>query len=99
MIKQYKTGLYYVLKELEEISGFMSKNPLTDKIPVTLIAAEKMSPMTKGDEAKTWKECLKSFGALPNHRYVLAKDAGHKVWEDDPEIVIDEVTALYERVN
>ena len=96
MIKRYKTGVYYVLKNLEEISAYMSDQSLTSEIPVTTIAAEKLPPMVDAD---TWTECLISFGSLPNHRYVLAKDAGHKVWEDNPELVVGEVAALYERVN
>jgi len=45
MIKQYKLGLYYVLKNLESISNFMSNKYLPEKIPTTLITAEKLPSM------------------------------------------------------
>ncbi len=40
-----------------------------------------------------------SFGSLPNHKYVLAKESGHKVWEDNPQLVINEIIKLYKEVN
>jgi pimeloyl-ACP methyl ester carboxylesterase len=97
MIRKYKTGLYYVLKHLEDISGYMLTKPLPGEIPVTLIAAEKILPMVKPNEVNTWTTCLQSFGSLPNHQYVLAKNAGHKVWEDDAELVIREIVKQYKR--
>ena len=99
MIKQYKTGLYYVLKNLEGISDYMRNKPFPEKTPVTLIAAEKILPMVKQHEADKWTACLKSFGLLPNHKYVLAKSAGHKVWDDDPDLVMKEIIKLYKEVN
>ncbi|KYG85039.1 hypothetical protein AWW67_17520 [Roseivirga seohaensis] len=99
LIKTHKTGLYYVLKNLAEISIYVGNETLYTKIPVTLIASEKIPAMVKQDEVDKWKECLKSFGSLPNHKYVLANGAGHKVWVDNPEIVINEVAALYKRIN
>lgn len=98
MIKKYKSGLYYVLQDLESISAFMNDKSISHKVPVTLIAAEKILPMVKEDEANQWKQCLQSFGNLPNHKYVLAKDAGHKVWENDPQLVIKEIIALYQNI-
>jgi predicted alpha/beta hydrolase family esterase len=99
MIKKYKIGLYYVLKNLESISGYMSNKPLSEKIPITLIVAEKILPMVKENEVDKWKECFKSFGSLPNHKYVLAKESEHKVWEDNAQLVVNEIIKLYKEVN
>lgn len=96
MIKQYKVGLYYVLQNLEAISEAMK--PLPRKIPVTVIGADIPPAMVKPEEVESWKGCLKSFGSLPNHKYVLAPRAGHKVWADNPDLVIREVTDLYRRI-
>jgi pimeloyl-ACP methyl ester carboxylesterase len=97
VIKQRKAGLFYVLKNLERIAEYMSDKSLAVNIPVTLIAAEKLPAMIRQDETGTWTGCLKAFGTLPNHSYVLANNSGHKVWEDNPKIVIDEVIKLYKR--
>lgn len=98
MIKEYKLGLYYVLKDLAGISNYMSKKSLPKKIPATLIAAEKIMPMVKKEEKESWKACLEAFGTPTNHRYVLAKEAGHKVWKDDATLVIREIMILYKSV-
>lgn len=97
-IKTYKLGLYYVLQNLESISAYMSDKSIPQEIPITLIAAEKILPMVKADEIDSWKECLRAFGSQANHKYVLAKGAGHKVWADNPQVVIDEVTKLYKNI-
>ncbi len=99
MIKEHRAGLYYVLKDLDGIAGYMLQRPLPKDIRATLIAAEEIVPMVKAEELQTWKDCLKSFGKAPRHRYVLAKGAGHKVWKKNPEIVIKEIARLYRKLN
>lgn len=98
LIKKHKSGLYYVLQNLASISLLMRDKALPKKIPATLIAAEKTLPMVKPDEVDQWKKCLKDFGTLPNHQYVLAAGAEHKVWKDAPELVIAEIVKLYQKV-
>ncbi|TPN82314.1 alpha/beta fold hydrolase [Aquimarina algicola] len=99
LIKKHKIGLYYVLLQLEEIADYMSTIDLPKELPVTLIAAEKVLPMVKQHEIHKWQECMKSFGTLPNHKYVLAKNCGHKVWLDDEKLVIDEIVKGYQKVH
>ena len=99
MIKEHRAGLYYVLKDLDGIAEYMLQRPLPNDIRATLIAAEEILPMVKAEEVQTWKDCLKSFGKAPRHRYVLAKGAGHKVWKKKPEIVIKEIARLYRKLN
>lgn len=98
MIKQYRVGLYYVLQNLESISKGMKSKTIPKSIPVTVIGADIPPAMVKPEEVETWKECLKAFGSLPNHKYVLAAGAGHKVWEDNPDLVVREIVDLYQRI-
>ncbi|TBW26557.1 alpha/beta fold hydrolase [Gramella sp. KN1008] len=99
MLKEYRKGLFYVLKNLEQISGFMSDKSLPNDLPVSIIAAENLPAMVKPHEAQKWRECLKSFGCGPNRNYILASNAEHKIWADQPEIVINEISKLYNEVN
>lgn len=98
LIKKYKLGLYYVLQNLPNISDYMSKRDLPENISATLIAAEKILPMVKENEKESWVNCLQTFDNAENHRYVLAKNAGHKIWQDDAVLVIQEITNLYKTV-
>jgi pimeloyl-ACP methyl ester carboxylesterase len=100
MLKNRRIGLYFVLKNFPEISKYMSTRYISDSIPLTLIVAESLPDQNtaKTEEDKIrWVECLKEFGNLPNHKYVLAKGTEHKVWEKNQQIVIDEITELYNR--
>ena len=38
---------------------------------------------------------LEDPGSLPNHKYIVTKNTGQKVWEKDPKIVIGEIAKLY----
>ena len=98
MIKQYKVGLYYVLASFTTTAKYMSDKFLTSQTPVTLIRAEHLQPMLKEAEKEKWLSCSESFGTMPNHRYVVATDADHRVWEKSPQLVIDEVVNLYRKV-
>ncbi|MFK7907911.1 MAG: alpha/beta fold hydrolase [Chitinophagales bacterium] len=100
-IKQHKVGLYYVLANMENISKYMSNKLLPRKIPATVIGAETAPSMLqqKQDEMEKWKKCLQSYGTMPNHTYVLAEGCGHKVWKDNPELVINEIVKLYKKVD
>lgn len=98
MIKQYRVGLYYVLSNFQDISIYMSDKFLNYKTPVTLIRAENILPMVKDHEKEKWINCLKSYGTMENHTYVVAKNSDHKVWDKNPQIVIDEIVKLYKQV-
>jgi hypothetical protein len=98
MIKKYKIGLYYVLTNLTATSIYMDDKFLNSKTPTTMISAENIQPMIKENEKEKWINCSKSFGTMPNHRYVLAQNADHKVWEKNPKVVIEEIVKLYKRV-
>jgi pimeloyl-ACP methyl ester carboxylesterase len=102
MLKKHKTGLYYVLKNLPEIAEYMSQRYIPNSIPLTLIVAEHYKPTIQIGETEQdmqdWKTCLKDFGNLPNHSYVVTEQTDHKVWVKDPNTVIDEIIKLYSKV-
>lgn len=98
MIKKYKLGLYYVLSNLTATSIYMTDKFLTSKTPTTIITAENIQPMIKENEKEKWINCSKSFGIMQNHRYVVAKNADHKIWDKNPKVVIEEVVNLYKQV-
>ena len=103
LIKEYKIGLYYVLQELPEIAAYMSQRFISNGIPLTVIAAEIRKPTAAIGETEqdmiNMANCLEAFGNLPDHKYVLAPDAEHKVWQQRPEIVIQEIVELYYRTS
>ena len=102
MLKLYKPGLYYVLKQLPEISKYMTDRFLSKRIPLTVIGADRYKPAKPIGETvedmTNWKACLKELGSLPNHKYVATKNTDHKVWENAPEVVIKEISELYGQV-
>lgn len=102
MLKQHKTGLYYILNNFPEIAEYMSKRYISNSIPLTLIVAEHYKPTQQIGETEQdmldWKTCLNDFGNLPNHKYVVTKNTDHKVWDKDPNTVIEEITKLYSEV-
>lgn len=94
-IRKEAIGLYFVLKNYETICDLMEKTSFPSAVPATVIAAEKQ-PFLKTDAYKEeWRECVKNFGTLPQHSYVFAQNCGHTVWNDNPQLVINEIVKLY----
>ncbi|GAA4106053.1 alpha/beta fold hydrolase [Aquimarina addita] len=102
MLKKHREGLYYVLQNFPDIADYMSTRYISNDIPLTLIVAENLPDTNtlKTEKDRTnWIRCLKEFGNLPNHTYVVAKNADHIIWEKNPEIVVEEIAKLYLKVN
>lgn len=97
IIKQYKAGLFYVLTNFTKTAEYMQDKFLNSKTPVTMIMAENIQPMIKESEKQKWMNCCEEFGTMPNHKYIIAKNANHKVWNQNPQIVIDEIVEMYKR--
>ncbi|MEO6904048.1 MAG: alpha/beta hydrolase [Bacteroidia bacterium] len=98
MIKKYKLGLYYILQNFPEIADYMADKYISNTIPLTLIVAENLPDSTSlktENDRKNWVNCLREFGNLPHHKYVLAQGADHKVWIKNPKIVVEEITKMY----
>ena len=96
MFKKQRIGVYYILLNYEKTTDLMSKTVYPSKIPSTIIGSD--IPPFKGIDSTKWKDCQKSFGTLPNHKYVLAKNCEHYVFKDNPELVINEIVKLYRQV-
>lgn len=96
-IKKEAVGLYYVLRHYEEICDLMEEKKFPAKIPATVIGAENQGFLKTDTYKNEWRECIKAFGTLPNHTYVFAKNCGHTVWADNPQLVINEIVNLYRR--
>lgn len=98
LIKKEAIGLYYVLNNLENIYEYTKDKQIPAHIPLTVIGADIPPPIVKAIERDEWKNCLKAFGELHNHSYILAKNCGHKVWKDNPSLVTNEIITLYRKV-
>lgn len=98
MIKKEAPGLYYVLNDLENIYELTKDKKLPAKIPATVICADQPPRIVKEAEQDEWKSCLKYLGTQPNHHYIFAKNCGHKVWNDNPTLVVNEIVNLYRKV-
>jgi len=102
MLKKDREGLYYVLKNFPDIADYMSTRFISNDIPLALIVAENIpneNTLKTEEDKLNWVKCLEEFGNLPNHKYILAKNANHMVWKKNPKTVIEEITKLYLKVN
>ncbi len=101
LIKEYKTGLYYVLDRLPEITDYMADRFISNSIPLTIIAADIRKPSLPIGETeadmRNMTSCLEHLGRRPGNKYVLAKDTEHKVWEKSPDLVSQEIILLYKQ--
>jgi pimeloyl-ACP methyl ester carboxylesterase len=99
MLKEYKSGLYYVLSRFPEIAEYMSQRYIPNSVPLTVVVAEHHKPTQQIGETEqdmlNRRTCLADLGNLPNHRYVVTQNTDHKVWEKDPKTVVEEITKLY----
>lgn len=95
LLRSHRQGLYHVLQHLDDICLFMQKRQLPREIPLTVIAAQRLLPMVQEEEEEQWRQCLQEFGDAPNHSYVLAAQSGHKVWEQELDLVVNTIISQY----
>jgi pimeloyl-ACP methyl ester carboxylesterase len=95
--KTERIGVYYSLINIEQTTELMQQTPFPAHIPATVIGAD--FALYEGSDGTKWKECIRNFGMQPNHSYVFAKDCGHYVFRDNPELVINEIVKLYRQVS
>lgn len=102
LLKQYKTGLYYVLDKFPKIAAYMSNRFISNSIPLTVIAAEIRKPTKAIGETEqdmlNMTNCLKQLGSLPNRKYILAANTEHKIWKSNPELIKKEIIERYKQV-
>jgi pimeloyl-ACP methyl ester carboxylesterase len=74
-------------------------NALTvaESLPIIEIAAE--NGQTDPDSAKTWRSAQLAFTAgHPSRTFVLAKGSSHKVMADQPDLVVEAIRTMVDRV-
>lgn len=98
-IKKEAIGLYFVLKNYEIICDLMETKNFPSKIPATVIGAENQAFLKTDAYKNEWRQCVKTFGLLPSHTYVFAKNCGHTVWADNPQLVTNEIVRLYRQTS
>jgi alpha/beta hydrolase family protein len=97
-IKKDKPGWYYSIMNLPVNSVYMQDKFFTSQTPLTMIRAENIMDIIHENEKQQWIDCCKAMGNMPNHTYVVAKNADHHVWQKNPEVVIEEVKKLYKQI-
>jgi pimeloyl-ACP methyl ester carboxylesterase len=95
-LRKERIGVYYLLKNYENTNDLLRETIFPSQIPTTVIGSD--YPPYKGVDSVKWKSCIKSFGMLSNHTYVLGKNCGHYVFKDNPDLVISEIIKLYKKV-
>lgn len=88
-------GHYYIKKNYEQTHEIMRQTIFPGNIPTVVISSD--TPPQIGAEGNNWKECQLSFGNLPNHSYLLAKNCNHFQCIDYPGTQ-KEIIKLYNRL-
>jgi pimeloyl-ACP methyl ester carboxylesterase len=96
-LKKQRIGVYYLLSNYENTNDLLRATTFPSRIPSTIIGSD--FPPYKGVDSVKWKSCIKSFGMLTNHTYVLGKNCGHYIFKDNPDLVINEIIKLYRQVD
>jgi pimeloyl-ACP methyl ester carboxylesterase len=93
-IKKESLGFYYIVKNYEYTSRVMREAAHSLKVPLTIICSDK--PPFQGADSVRWKQCMKTFAAeFNNRKYLMAKNSGHYIFIDKPELVINEIIKRY----
>jgi pimeloyl-ACP methyl ester carboxylesterase len=68
-------------------------------IPITVIAATEPPPYAPEELQQLWLGVQNGFASdLANGHYVQADGAGHYIHRDDPELVVEEIRNLVDRI-
>lgn len=96
-IKKESIGFYHLVLNYENTSAVMREVTKSIHTPITVIASGK-TPF-EGNDRQLFSEGLRRFALeKENRKYVLAEDAEHYVFYDEPDLVVCEIVALYNQV-
>jgi pimeloyl-ACP methyl ester carboxylesterase len=96
-IKKESIGFYHLVLNYENTSEVMRKVAPAVKTPLTIIASG-ITPF-EGEDRQQFKNGVKRFALdNKNRTYILAENAEHYVFYDDPELVTQEIIKLYQLV-
>jgi pimeloyl-ACP methyl ester carboxylesterase len=95
--KKVDPGLYYIKLNYEKNHELLRQTVYPSNIPTTVISSD-IPPFKElgPNDSIQWKNCQRSFGALPNHTYVLAKNCDHFQCETYPG-TLTEIIKMYRR--
>lgn len=98
MDKNTYPGLYYIKLNYEKTHDRLRQTVYPSNIPTTVISSD-IPPFRSpgGIDSIQWKSCQHSFGSLPNHTYVLAKNCDHFQCETYPG-TLTEIIKMYRRL-
>lgn len=97
-IKKESRGFYHLVLNYENTSKVMREVAKKIQTPLTIIASG-LTPF-EGTERKLFLDGLKKFALeRKNRTYILAERAGHYVFYDEPQLVVDEIIELYRQTN
>ncbi len=99
MKEQFGVGWYHEQRAAEESIEIFLNSSFPSKIPIIDLVAENSSLPFESTVDK-WMSCHKEFGSSnPNWTSYIAKDCGHYVFRDNPEIVNQKIIELYNQVD
>ena len=95
--KKTYPGLYYIKLNYEKTHDLLRQTVYPSNIPTTVISSD-IPPFRSpgGIDSIQWKSCQRSFGSLPNHTNVLAKNCTHAQCETYPG-TLTEIIKMYKR--
>lgn len=86
----------YILAERDGLAASEASAPTPEalgRIPVTVISRG------RGPMLSIWQDVQRNFASrLANGRFVLAEQSGHSIHVDQPDLLLDEIRAMVERV-
>ncbi|MFC6101262.1 alpha/beta fold hydrolase [Olivibacter domesticus] len=96
-IKKESIGFYHLVLNYENTSEVMRRVSKNISIPLTIIGSDR-TPF-EGTDRTDFRQSLKKFAEdKGNRKYVFAKNSGHYIFLDSPDIVINEIVSQYKAV-
>lgn len=97
--KKQSLPIYFTLVNFENTAALMRTITFPKEIPVIDLVAE-FPPLDSADAVR-WKDCHKQFilSSPDNRESILAKNSGHDIYEDDPELAVESIVRMYRTVN
>lgn len=97
-LKAQNVGLYYEAAAFDRTIGLIQKTTFPEEVPIFNLIAEQ-SQFDNPRDVEKWMNCHDQFGASnPNWVNIMAKNCGHYIQFDNPQLVCQKILELYEQV-
>jgi pimeloyl-ACP methyl ester carboxylesterase len=94
-VKKDYWGLYFIYADFHQTINLMRKIDFPSLIPVIDIVSDK-TPCENSYDSLRWKLSHRQFvDSSPNRKGIIANGCGHYIFQENPELVIDEIVKLY----